>query len=121
MNEMNVMLGCDPEFFIKKNGKFVCAHGIIPGTKRNPHEIDCGAVQVDGYALEFNTLPARNPEQFCMNVSQVLAVMRKMVDKKYAFALGTPVAHSLQNTWKHNIQKLMNWDVTLIIMLGVVM
>ena len=93
MNEMNVMLGCDPEFFIKKNNKFVCAHGIIPGTKRNPHEIDCGAVQVAGYALEFNTLPARNPEQFCMNVSQVLAVMRKMVDKKYAFALGTPVAH----------------------------
>ena len=93
MNEMNVMLGCDPEFFIKKNGKFVCAHGIIPGTKRNPHEIDCGAVQVDGYALEFNTFPARNPEQFCMNVSQVLAVMRKMVDKKYTFALGTPVAH----------------------------
>ena len=92
-NDMNVMLGCDPEFFVKKNGKVVCAHNLIPGTKEYPHEIDCGAVQVDGYALEFNTLPARNPEMFAMNVQQVLAVMREMVDKKYTFALGQPVAH----------------------------
>lgn len=92
-NEMNVMLGCDPEFFVKKNGKFICAHDLIPGDKRNPYPVEGGAVQVDGYALEFNIDPSRNPEMFCMNVNQVLSIMRQMVDKKIKFALGVPVAH----------------------------
>lgn len=89
---MKVTIGCDPEFFVREKGKFICAHGLVDGTKDNPYPVDMGAVQVDGYALEFNTLPAEHPEQFSMYVEDVIATLRRMVDKKFEFALGVPTA-----------------------------
>jgi hypothetical protein len=59
---MEFKIGADPEFFLrdKATGKFVSAHGLIPGTKRQPMKVDKGAVQVDGMALEFNIDPVTN-------------------------------------------------------------
>ena len=53
-----ILVGCDPEVFVAKGGKFISAHGMIPGTKKAPHKVERGAVQVDGMALEFNIDPA---------------------------------------------------------------
>lgn len=77
---MEITIGCDPEVFVKdRNGEFVSAHGMIPGTKQNPHRVPCGAVQVDGNALEFNIDPASTANQFVTNIKTVYAQLRQMV------------------------------------------
>jgi hypothetical protein len=77
---MNILLGTDPELFVKQNGEYVSAFNLIPGTKKQPHPVRNGAVQVDGMALEFNTAPADTPETFIFNIQSVLAQLKDMVD-----------------------------------------
>ena len=50
-------IGADPEIFIRNNGKVVSANGMIPGTKKEPHKVNGGAIQVDGMATEINIDP----------------------------------------------------------------
>ena len=76
----NILVGCDPEVFVAKEGKFLSAYGLIPGTKKLPHKVDKGAVQVDGMALEFNINPASNEEEFLVNIQSVFAALKAMVD-----------------------------------------
>lgn len=77
-----IKLGCDPEVFLyHKSGVFVSADGNFPGTKREPYAVECGAVQVDGTALEFNINPANNEDEFEKNIKTVLAQMTEMVQK----------------------------------------
>ena len=49
---MQILLGTDPEVFMKQHGKFISAHGMVEGDKENPYLVKDGAVQVDGMALE---------------------------------------------------------------------
>lgn len=88
---MQILVGCDPELFVKKNGTFVSAHGLIPGDKRNPMKVPNGAVQVDGMALEFNIDPAASEDEFLFNVNDVLNTMKGMVPDLEVVA--SPVAH----------------------------
>lgn len=74
----HILVGCDPEVFVRQDGKFVSAHGLIPGNKKNPHKVDGGAVQVDGMSLEFNIDPASSENEFVKSVQQVYAIMQKM-------------------------------------------
>ena len=76
---IKVLCGADPEIFVKKNGEFVSAYGLIPGTKKQPYQVDKGAVQVDGMALEFNIDPASDEEEFCINVQTVFHTLKLMV------------------------------------------
>jgi len=77
---MKVTIGADPEVFVKNaNGKFVSAHGMIPGTKHEPFKVRNGAVQVDGNALEFNIDPAATKTQFITNIKEVYKQMGEMV------------------------------------------
>ena len=87
---MKILVGCDPEVFVKKNGVFQSAYGLIKGDKKNPHKVRNGAVQVDGMALEFNIDPANNEDEFCINVQDVLHQMTLMVPDYQVVA--TPVA-----------------------------
>lgn len=86
-----ILVGCDPEVFVKKDGVFQSAHGLIRGDKKNPFPVRNGAVQVDGMALEFNINPASSEEEFIFNVEDVYAQMRSMVPGFEVVA--TPVAH----------------------------
>lgn len=79
MSISQILVGSDPEIFVKKDGVFICAHDLIPGTKESPFKVDKGAVQVDGFALEFNIDPARNADEFVGNHETVLAILAKMV------------------------------------------
>ena len=88
---MDLKIGADPEFFVKKDGQFVSAFGLIEGTKHNPLKVDKGAVQVDGMALEFNIDPASSKEEFKDNIHTVLAQLRAMVPPEYEFVY-VPVA-----------------------------
>ena len=79
MSHPQILVGSDPEIFVKKNGQFICAHDLIPGTKEKPHKVDKGAVQVDGFALEFNIDPAKDVAEFILNHNTVMGILAKMV------------------------------------------
>ena len=86
-----ILLGCDPEVFVKKGEKFLSAFGLIKGDKKSPQKVPRGAVQVDGMALEFNIDPASTEAEFCINVKEVLAHMTRMVPGYQVVTV--PVAH----------------------------
>lgn len=78
----NFKFGCDPELFVVNgDGEFVCADGLIPGTKDEPYKVDNGAVQVDGMAAEFNTDPASSFEEFDYNISSVMKQLKGFLPK----------------------------------------
>lgn len=87
----NILVGCDPEVFVKQGGLFRSAHALIKGDKKNPQRVKNGAVQVDGLALEFNIDPAASEADFAYKVSDVLHTMTLMVPD-YEVVV-TPVAH----------------------------
>lgn len=86
-----ILIGCDPEVFVRQKGLFRSAFNLIKGDKKNPMPVARGAVQVDGMALEFNTDPVDNPDDFYVNVSSVLNTLRSMVPD-YEIVI-EPVAH----------------------------
>lgn len=86
-----ILVGCDPEVFVKKGGVFQSAFNLIVGDKKAPQKVRNGAVQVDGMALEFNIDPARTEDEFCYYVQDVLNTMTKMVPEFEVVAV--PVAH----------------------------
>lgn len=87
---MKLLLGADPELFMRDNsGMFKSVFGILPGTKEAPHKVERGAVQVDGMAAEFNIDPAATAEEFVLNLTTVMKTMEGMLP----FGLvATPVA-----------------------------
>lgn len=87
---MKILLGCDPELFVMRDGVFKSAHGLVPGDKKNPFKVNKGAVQVDGMALEFNIVPASSQEEFYTNISSVMQTLKQMVPDYEMVA--TPVA-----------------------------
>lgn len=79
-------IGCDPEIFLKKKGEGFSAHGVIPGTKKEPHKVDSGMVQVDGMAVEFGIDPVQLDDPsglttFNKNIVDVMATMKSMVQE----------------------------------------
>lgn len=76
---MNILIGADPEMFMKKDGSFVSAYGMIKGDKKNPFKVKDGAVQVDGMALEFNIDPASSELEFVHNITSVMEQLKAMV------------------------------------------
>lgn len=79
MKKIALKIGADPEVFVQQGGKFVSAHGLVKGTKDQPFKVDCGAVQVDGMALEFNIDPANNEKEFEKNIQTVMGILDDMV------------------------------------------
>lgn len=84
---MEFTIGADPELFLQKDGQFVTAHDMVPGTKEEPYRVKRGAVQVDGMALEFNIDPTTSLQGFKLNINTVLQELRNMVSPEYEFAL----------------------------------
>lgn len=88
---MKLLIGSDPEVFLKKDGKLVSCHGLLPGDKKNPFRVNRGAVQVDGMAAEFNIDPAASEEEFIGNLNAVMHQLRGMLGGYEIVA--DPVAH----------------------------
>lgn len=78
---MQIKIGADPELFLQNpnSGEFVSAHGLVPGTKRKPHKVPLGAVQLDGTAAEFNIDPALSMQEFSRNINAVMTHLQGMV------------------------------------------
>jgi hypothetical protein len=72
-----ILIGADPEVFVKnpKTGKFLSAHDIIPGTKRQPFKHSKGMCQVDGVAMEFNVSPSPNATRFVKSIRDNLSFL----------------------------------------------
>jgi len=67
-------IGTDPEFFLKKNGKYISAIPIIPGTKEAPHILADGAgLQWDNVAMEFASVPASDANSFVSSIRGTLS------------------------------------------------
>lgn len=92
------LIGADPEFFLKRDGKPFSAHGMIDGDKKNPLPVDGGAVQIDGTAVEFNIDPSENEEQFLSNLDKVLGQLREMIPPDYEFAFEGGVTYE-RDVW----------------------
>lgn len=75
----SILIGCDPEVFLKKGDEVVSAHGIIPGTKTAPYPVEYGAVQVDGLALEFNIDPVSTLNDFVNSNTRVMKTLQSML------------------------------------------
>lgn len=76
---MNITIGADPELFAKRDGQYVSAYNLVPGSKEHPHLVENGAVQVDGMALEFNINPADTEDGFIFNLTSVMQQLRELV------------------------------------------
>lgn len=87
----SILVGCDPEVFVKQNGMFKSAWNLIKGSKESPFPVDRGAVQVDGMALEFNINPASSEDEFLININTVFHTLRGMVPEHEIATV--PVAH----------------------------
>lgn len=87
MHNLTIKIGADPELFARnKAGALVSAHNLIPGTKQEPHPVKCGAIQVDGTALEFNIDASATADQFVTNIKTVLGELQHYVpDLSFAF------------------------------------
>ena len=100
---MNIVkLGTDPELFLKIGNAFVSAAGFFPRTKKEPYPLECGAVQVDGNALEFNIDAAEDEDSFVKNIKTVMAQLTEMVklaDKDMQIVF-TPYAEFDPEYWK---------------------
>lgn len=70
---MQLKIGADPELFLQRqSGEFVGAHEInFPGTKEKPFPVKSGALQIDGFALEFNIDAANTREEWLGNIKDV--------------------------------------------------
>lgn len=91
---MKLLLGCDPEVFVREKGKkryFTSAHGLNEGTKDVPVRVECGAVQVDGMALEFNIDPAATEDEWFHNITTVMNIMKTSLPDNLEI-VATPVA-----------------------------
>lgn len=94
-----ITIGADPEIFVTLEGEPVSAHTLIPGDKENPFKVACGAIQVDGTALEFNIDPARTEDEFLSNIERVMEQLRDRVDNNYEFLIEPSVVFS-DRVWK---------------------
>jgi hypothetical protein len=83
---VNYLLGCDPELFIfdKENQEYVGAHGLVPGTKSEPHFFEDGSmVQVDGLAAEFGIAPAETEQEFVDKILSVKQRLQTIIGSRY--------------------------------------
>ena len=85
------MLGADPEIFLtdSQTGQFVSAHEVshlIRGDKRNPEKVDCGAIQIDGTALEFNINPTNCEDEWVHNLTTVMNILYDRLPENLEFS-----------------------------------
>jgi hypothetical protein len=74
-------IGSDPEVFVydKETGEIIDPCIFTQGTKENPEPCGIGFIQADGMALEFNTPPAENKEEFITFVTSMINSCRELV------------------------------------------
>lgn len=67
----NVLLGCDPELFVTRNGSIIPVVGLLGGTKRNPMPVPYGTLQEDNVLAEIGITPAASLGEWLHNINAV--------------------------------------------------
>lgn len=75
-----LLIGADPELFIRQGSLVLPAVDLVPGTKRHPHPTPVGAIQVDGTALEFNIHPSSSENEFINNLVGTMQSLREYLN-----------------------------------------
>lgn len=113
MKPTEITIGADPEYFVKKSGRYTVAeHTGIKGTKSNPSPLPHGgAVQIDGCALEFNIKPALTATEFDRNIEDTLSDIRSLVDPSFEFVFKPAVTFS-KTEWEKasKVSKILGCD-----------
>ena len=96
INDFDFTLGADPEMAVYNvtKGMYVSPYDILPGSKAEPYRVKDGAIQVDGFAAEFNIDPCETEEEFVEKAffvkDQMLEIMQaNSKDKLELHAYGT--------------------------------
>jgi hypothetical protein len=99
-------LGCDPEFFLKKDNKHVTSIGLIGGDKNLPRALDDKghAVLEDNVAVEFNIPPAHDHAAFCASIQHVMAELQKELPD-YEFSHESAVLFNKEDLWHPQAQE----------------
>lgn len=96
---MSLKVGADPELFALDSMGFVRpVHSWLPGTKAAPHKVNGGAVQVDGFAAEFNIDPAETAKEFDEHIKSVLNELGKLKPKNVTLQ-ARPFVSFARNIW----------------------
>lgn len=69
---MTILVGCDPEVFLKEEGSIISSIGRIGHGKDDPMQVEDGALLEDNVLAEINITPARNSDQFITRINKVL-------------------------------------------------
>lgn len=88
--EVELLIGMDAEFFLRKDGKYIAAARVIPGLKHKPHKLDSGVCHPDGLSLEVGAPPSETPEGMITNLFTVL----QEVHDKYLTPAGVSLAYA---------------------------
>lgn len=111
LDRSSILVGADPEFFVKKGDVFVSGHSFPCGSKDKPRKTGHGSVQVDGMALELNVKPAFNRGGFITNFRGVThdldMIVREWDSECYL------VAESVAPFSIEYMSKLPSWATTL--------
>jgi hypothetical protein len=78
-----IYIGADPEFFIRRHNHLASAHVLPFGTKKKPTATPYGGLQVDGIAVEFNTKPARDQDEFRSTIRAQLQLLNQLIGPAY--------------------------------------
>lgn len=87
---VDMLIGMDAEFFLKKDGKLIAASAVIPGEKHSPFKLDNGVCHPDGFSLEVGAPPSDTPEGMIQNLFKVLAEVKD----KYLDPAGVTIAYT---------------------------
>lgn len=79
--DQEFLFGADPEVFVRKAGRLVSAHDLVPGSKREPFAVELGMIQPDGLAAEFGIKPAKTLPGFRSRIRKVREILQKRLDE----------------------------------------
>lgn len=83
---MKFKLGCDPEIFLQDAaGALIASCDRIGGSKEFPRPLPIGdgfAVQEDNVAIEFNTPPAEDANEFSNNISKTIEYLSGLIGEQ---------------------------------------
>jgi hypothetical protein len=98
---MKFTIGTDPEFPLQIGGKYVSAIPYIKGTKKKPHNLNCGGtLQRDNVAVEFATAVAQSESDFVNKIQETLIETRSLLPEN-SMLLATPSAHFNRSELTH--------------------
>lgn len=92
MTNKLITVGCDPEFFVTRDGKIVASQDIIPGTKHEPHWLTGGAIHRDNILGELAMSPASTEDMFVSNLYSVIDQAKQILLEHDADMLWQPSA-----------------------------